>query len=74
MAEVKRLQRPFVSTATAAGTNSAGTIRSSGDCYLNPFRRRSQFRRGPNSWGCVKYRESLERELPHAPVADVEFE
>lgn len=24
--------------------------------------------------GCVKYRESLDRELPGAPVADVEFE
>jgi hypothetical protein len=24
--------------------------------------------------GCVKYRESLDRELPDAPVADVEFE
>ena len=24
--------------------------------------------------GCVSYRESLERELPHVPVADVEAE
>ena len=24
--------------------------------------------------GCVKYRESLDRELPNVPVADVEFE
>ena len=24
--------------------------------------------------GCLKYRESLDRELPNAPVADVEFE
>ena len=24
--------------------------------------------------GCLKYRESLERELPSAPVADVEYE
>jgi len=24
--------------------------------------------------GCLKYRESLDRELPHAPVADVEFD
>ncbi|MGH6948082.1 MAG: hypothetical protein ACREDZ_12200 [Kiloniellales bacterium] len=24
--------------------------------------------------GCVKYRESLDRELPNAPVADVEHE
>jgi hypothetical protein len=24
--------------------------------------------------GCIKYRESLDRELPDAPVADVEFE
>jgi hypothetical protein len=24
--------------------------------------------------GCLKYRESLERELPNAPVADVEYE
>jgi hypothetical protein len=23
--------------------------------------------------GCIKYRESLDRELPNAPVADVEF-
>jgi hypothetical protein len=23
--------------------------------------------------GCVKYRESLERQLPNAPVADVEY-
>ena len=24
--------------------------------------------------GCLKYRESLDRELPNAPVADVEYE
>jgi hypothetical protein len=24
--------------------------------------------------GCVKYRESLDRELPNAPAADVEYE
>lgn len=24
--------------------------------------------------GCLRYRESLERELPNAPVADVEYE
>jgi hypothetical protein len=24
--------------------------------------------------GCLRYRESLERQLPHAPVADVEFD
>lgn len=24
--------------------------------------------------GCLKYRESLDRELPKAPVADVEYE
>ena len=24
--------------------------------------------------GCVRYRESLDRELPNAPVADVEYE
>jgi hypothetical protein len=24
--------------------------------------------------GCLKYRESLERELPNAPVADVEYD
>lgn len=24
--------------------------------------------------GCLKYRESLERELPEAPVADVEYD
>jgi hypothetical protein len=24
--------------------------------------------------GCVRYRESLDRELPEAPVADVEYE
>ena len=23
--------------------------------------------------GCVRYRESLDRELPHAPVADAEY-
>lgn len=24
--------------------------------------------------GCIAYRESLDRELPHAPVADIEFD
>ena len=24
--------------------------------------------------GCLRYRESLDRELPHAPVLDVEYE
>jgi hypothetical protein len=28
----------------------------------------------PNSAGCVKYREALDRELPTAPVTEVEYD
>ena len=75
VAEVRRFAPASASIATARRRSCAGTIRSFGACC----RRRSSPRSPVPPWpnflrGCLKYRESLDRELPNAPVADVEYE
>ena len=54
--------------------NSAGTIRSFGGLLPEPMTAEIEVPAWPQFMrGCLRYRESLDRELPDAPRTDEEY-
>ena len=70
----ERCAAPFANIGTARCTRSAGIIRSFGDCFRKRRIRSRSFPVAQFMRGCIKYRQSLDDQLPNAERSSIEHQ